>query len=216
MLKKLGDHARGNAVGYVALFFALGGTTAWAVDGPLAGQNTVGSEDIIGNEIKSGDIANGRIFNVDIADDAIQSDKVRADTLTGDDINEATLSGLQRPLTSSCAVREAIAHFNAGGVPICIETIGDLVGDRTNEGGETTGGDPCVMSQVDLFAGRRLGSDRLPANGQLLPIDNYLALFSLLGTTYGGDGQNTFALPDLRKLAPNDMTYGICANGFFP
>lgn len=37
-----------------------------------------------------------------------------------------------------------------------------------------------------------------PANGALLPISQYTALFSLLGTTYGGNGQSTFALPDLR------------------
>src|SRR6266571_5281659 len=36
------------------------------------------------------------------------------------------------------------------------------------------------------------------ANGQLLPINQNQALFSLLGTTYGGDGRTTFALPDLR------------------
>lgn len=35
-------------------------------------------------------------------------------------------------------------------------------------------------------------------NGQILPINQNTALFSLLGTTYGGDGQTTFALPDLR------------------
>lgn len=35
-------------------------------------------------------------------------------------------------------------------------------------------------------------------DGQLLPINNYTALFSLLGTIYGGDGRTTFALPDLR------------------
>jgi microcystin-dependent protein len=35
-------------------------------------------------------------------------------------------------------------------------------------------------------------------NGQLLPINQNLALFSLLGTTYGGNGQTTFALPDMR------------------
>ncbi|MCE4564242.1 phage tail protein [Maribellus sp. CM-23] len=35
-------------------------------------------------------------------------------------------------------------------------------------------------------------------DGQLLPIASYTALFSLLGTTFGGDGRNTFALPDLR------------------
>ncbi len=39
-------------------------------------------------------------------------------------------------------------------------------------------------------------------NGQLLPINQNQALFSLLGTTYGGDGQTTFALPDLRGRVP--------------
>jgi len=39
-------------------------------------------------------------------------------------------------------------------------------------------------------------------NGQLLPINQNQALFSLLGTTYGGNGQTTFALPDLRSRVP--------------
>ena len=39
-------------------------------------------------------------------------------------------------------------------------------------------------------------------NGQLLPINQNQALFSLLGTTYGGNGQTNFALPDLRGRAP--------------
>lgn len=39
-------------------------------------------------------------------------------------------------------------------------------------------------------------------NGQLLPISQNTALFSLLGTTYGGDGKSTFALPDLRGNMP--------------
>jgi len=39
-------------------------------------------------------------------------------------------------------------------------------------------------------------------NGQLLPINQNQALFSLLGTTYGGDGRVTFALPDLRARTP--------------
>jgi microcystin-dependent protein len=39
-------------------------------------------------------------------------------------------------------------------------------------------------------------------NGQILPISQYTALFSLLGTTYGGDGKSTFALPDLSGRVP--------------
>lgn len=38
----------------------------------------------------------------------------------------------------------------------------------------------------------------LPCNGQLLSVQNYMPLFSLLGTAYGGDGQTTFGIPDLR------------------
>ena len=40
------------------------------------------------------------------------------------------------------------------------------------------------------------------ADGQILPISQYSALFSLYGTTYGGDGRSTFALPDLRGRVP--------------
>lgn len=49
-------------------------------------------------------------------------------------------------------------------------------------------------------------------NGQLLPINQNQALFSLLGTTYGGNGQTTFALPDFRGRVPchwgGDMSLG--------
>src|SRR5213080_463015 len=45
-------------------------------------------------------------------------------------------------------------------------------------------------------------------NGQLLPINQNQALFSLLGTTYGGNGQTTFALPDLRGRVPVHMGQG--------
>ena len=45
-------------------------------------------------------------------------------------------------------------------------------------------------------------------NGQLLPINQNQALFSLLGTTYGGNGQTTFALPDLRGRFPNSVGQG--------
>lgn len=45
-------------------------------------------------------------------------------------------------------------------------------------------------------------------NGQILPIAQNTALFSLLGTTYGGNGQTTFALPDLRGRFPNSSGQG--------
>jgi microcystin-dependent protein len=45
-------------------------------------------------------------------------------------------------------------------------------------------------------------------NGQLLPINQNQALFSLLGTTFGGDGRTTFALPDLRGSVPMHVGSG--------
>ena len=55
-----------------------------------------------------------------------------------------------------------------------------------------------------------------PAKGQLLQIADNLSLYALLGTTYGGDGRTNFALPDLRDVTPNGMTYSICTEGVFP
>ena len=56
----------------------------------------------------------------------------------------------------------------------------------------------------------------LPCNGQILSILEYGALYSLLGTKFGGDGRTTFALPDLRDVAPNGLTYSIVIEGLFP
>lgn len=75
-------------------------------------------------------------------------------------------------------------------------------------------GDTCTLGEVWLTAGS-VGSGAL-AQGQLLLISQNPSLFSLLGTIYGGDGQSTFALPDLRDAAPSGLTYVICVNGIFP
>jgi microcystin-dependent protein len=55
-----------------------------------------------------------------------------------------------------------------------------------------------IMGEVMPFAGNFVPRDYLPADGRVLQISQNTALFSLIGTTYGGDGQTTFALPDLR------------------
>jgi microcystin-dependent protein len=48
----------------------------------------------------------------------------------------------------------------------------------------------------------------LSCNGQLLPISEFEVLYTLLGTTYGGDGTSTFAVPDLRGRTPVDAGQG--------
>ena len=58
------------------------------------------------------------------------------------------------------------------------------------------------LSQVRLFSFSFAPKGWALCNGQLLPINQNQALFSLLGTTYGGDGRVNFALPDLRGRVP--------------
>jgi microcystin-dependent protein len=60
-----------------------------------------------------------------------------------------------------------------------------------------------------MFAGNFAPAGWMFCEGQLLPISEYETLFQLIGTTYGGDGQSTFALPDLRGRIP--LHFG---NGF--
>ncbi|WP_372500134.1 phage tail protein [Sphaerisporangium perillae] len=70
------------------------------------------------------------------------------------------------------------------------------------------------MGAVWLTAGARAGATL--ASGQILSIGRNEALFSLLGTLYGGDGRTTFALPSLQNAAPNGLTYVICTEGIYP
>ncbi len=58
------------------------------------------------------------------------------------------------------------------------------------------------FGQVSLFSGSAAPAGWLEANGDLLNIVDHTALFSLFGTIYGGDGLNTFGLPDLRGRVP--------------
>jgi microcystin-dependent protein len=53
-----------------------------------------------------------------------------------------------------------------------------------------------------MFGGNFAPVDWALCNGQLMSISEYEVLFTLIGTTYGGDGQSTFALPDLRGRIP--------------
>lgn len=58
------------------------------------------------------------------------------------------------------------------------------------------------VGEIRLFAGTYAPVGWLLCDGQVLSIAAYEVLFTLLGTTYGGDGQQTFALPDMRGRVP--------------
>jgi microcystin-dependent protein len=75
------------------------------------------------------------------------------------------------------------------------------------------------VGEIRIFAGNFAPAGWMLCEGELLPISEYETLFNLIGTTYGGDGQSTFALPDLRGRAPIHMgsngttTYQIAQTG---
>lgn len=73
-------------------------------------------------------------------------------------------------------------------------------GSGSGDEGGGSGGSP-YLGEIALFAGNFAPQGWAFAQGQLLSISQNDALYSLLGTTYGGDGQTTFALPDLRGRA---------------
>ena len=58
------------------------------------------------------------------------------------------------------------------------------------------------VGEIRMFAGNFAPVGWMFCSGQLLPISENETLFNLIGTTYGGDGQSTFALPDLQSRVP--------------
>jgi len=67
------------------------------------------------------------------------------------------------------------------------------------------------IGEIRMFGGNFAPAGWMFCDGQMLPIAQNDALFTLIGTIYGGDGQNTFALPDLRSRVP--IHYGAAASG---
>ena len=65
------------------------------------------------------------------------------------------------------------------------------------------------VGEIRMFAGNFAPAGWMFCEGQLLPISENETLFQLIGTTYGGDGQSTFALPDLRGRIPVHQGNGI-------
>jgi hypothetical protein len=95
--------------------------------------------------------------------------------------------------------------------------LGTLFGtDNSTTSNPGGGGSEVFIGDVWLTARSYPTPGTAFAAGQTLSISGNSALFSLLGTTYGGDGVSTFKLPDLRKQAPGGLHYVIAIEGIFP
>jgi microcystin-dependent protein len=68
------------------------------------------------------------------------------------------------------------------------------------------------VGEIRIFAGNFAPAGWMFCSGQLLPISENETLFQLIGTTYGGDGQSTFALPNLQSRIPVHMGSGAGAS----
>jgi microcystin-dependent protein len=64
------------------------------------------------------------------------------------------------------------------------------------------------VGEIRMFGGNFAPAGWMFCNGQILPISENETLFQLIGTTYGGDGQSTFALPNLQSRLPMHMGTG--------
>lgn len=71
------------------------------------------------------------------------------------------------------------------------------------------------VAEIRMFAGNFAPTGWALCNGQLMPISQNTALFSLLGTTYGGDGKSTFALPNMQDSTPVFWGQGAGLSDYF-
>ena len=90
-----------------------------------------------------------------------------------------------------------VAYLSAGAALYCVGS----------QSASACGAQP-FLGDICAFAFNFCPQGWAEADGQLLPISQNTALFSLLGTFYGGDGKSTFALPDLRGRVPVGMGQG--------
>lgn len=78
-----------------------------------------------------------------------------------------------------------------------------------------------TIGEIRLFAGNFAPQNWAFCNGATISIMQNTALFSILGTSYGGNGQSNFQLPNLAPLKESDggetaIQYIICLNGYYP
>jgi hypothetical protein len=192
----------------MALFVALGGTAYASVE-----VNSVDTRHLRDNAVTAPKIARN----------AVTASEIRRNAVTGDELHEHSVraSEIAPGAVRSEEVRDGslLPRDFVGGqlVDPHVYDVAFAFGDETQHAGESSGDSaPCTLSEMALTASNRLPPGYWPADGRLIPINQHQALFSLIGTYYGGDGRTTFALPDMRNVAPNHMSWGICAFGVYP
>ena len=193
MSGKIGGYIRQHHLALVAIFLALTGT-AYAVDGPLPGQNQVGSQDIINGEVKTEDIRDANVTRHDLGPDSVLSAKVLDNSLTGADVANDSLQGADVDEGSlNGALIPGLA--NSSGVVKVDDDPGDL--DATVEPLLSVG--PFTLNGVctDLGASGRSGEVRISSS-----VNNW-----------SGDSDADSGADEFRD-ASMAFTYTLAGNGF--
>ena len=137
---------------------------------------------------------------------------------TGTAANSAKLGGqlpgYYLPKTGKAADADKLDSLDSSAF-LPSQRFGGAQGSDKRFGGAGLG-HSCALAEVTLFAGTFAPTGWDFAHGQILRTDMNQALFSLLGSTYGGNGTTTFALPNLSGLEPDGVNYIVCTAGVFP
>lgn len=103
-----------------------------------------------------------------------------------------------------------------GTIPANLTALSNGLGTSGYVSGTFRSAVECTLGDVILSANSYGIGSFTAADGHLMYINEYSAAFSILGTRFGGDGQTTFAVPDLRAFAPEGLQYSVCVTGIFP
>ena len=177
-----------------ALFSLLG--TFYGGDG----RSTFGVPDLRGRVIMGS--GNGAGLSPRVIGETIGDETVTLTTPMIASHQHALLNGTQTTATGGSQPHSTLQPSLAVTYGIAVEGI------YPGSGMDDTIG---YIGEIIIFGGNFAPGGYLPCDGRLLPISQYETLFNLIGTTYGGDGQATFALPDYRGrvLVGDDATHPL-------
>jgi hypothetical protein len=192
-----------NVVALLALFVALGSSS-------LAEPVRDGARQLI----KAKHIESNAVTSRHLRSDAVTSRHVDDGSLTSADVRNNVLRA--RDLRAGVAATDVLGTARLGR-----GASGTAVGRAPVRASQASSGICNTLGQVVLFGGDFAPQGTLPARGQLLPVSQNVALFSIYGARFGGDGQNNFALPDLSGAEPKGqggqpVGYLVCLVGDFP
>lgn len=226
MSSRIAGHLRGNFVGYIAVFIALSGT-AYAVDGPLQGQDQVGSEDIINNEVKREDLGPDAVRTANVLDNELRGADIAADTLTGADIaNTSSLGGAEISedllFNDDSLTAEDLAENAVGTTEVAPDSLlnfdlapGSVTSSEILDGGVSSadlGGDSVGSSEVapNALTSSDIGTDSV---GSSEVADGTIRGIEVLDGTLGSADINESSVSGLLRCTnPATVRFGtICA-----